>query len=105
MKTSTSTLRALWSAHSGRTFPRERPHSEVGPLDYFDLVELDTFMAGYLSRAAEGEVLEAESLSQLNLMLEDLGKKVESLSGETHEYFASLYAVAEVAVASYSPIR
>ena len=63
-----------------------------------DLVELDTFISGYVSRMASGEALShAEGIGLRELHV-DLRAKVVALSGQTRAYFKSLDLLAEAAV-------
>ena len=80
-----------------RRYPHNRPASELGASDPGDLMELDTFVAGYVSRIVDGERLssiELQRFTQLPLRIRQL---VEEMSGETRAYFESLSQLAEEA--------
>jgi len=105
MNTHNPQLAALWKQHMARPFPSGRPPSEATGVDHFDLVELDTFLAGYVSRVVEGERLRDPDLDNLRSLWSDLQARLSALSGETHEYFRLLAAVAEAALEASRPRR
>ena len=97
MTTTSALLMRLWKEHVARRYPHNRPAPELGSSDPGDLIELDTFVAGYVSRIVDGEKLSSidfQRLAQLSLRVRDL---VEEMSGETRTYFESLAQLAETA--------
>jgi len=90
----------MWNAHCSRPFPRERPAIEYGRVDAFELVSLDSFISGYVSRLVGGEGLATADIRRLSDASAQLEAKVQELSGVTREYFASLAALAKAALAS-----
>ncbi len=99
MNESAAQLATLWEQHRSRPFPRSRPHGEFADVDYFDLVELDTFVAGYVSRVVEGAKLQDHDLMNLEELHSRLQIKLRSLSGQTFEYFNSLATLARHVIA------
>jgi hypothetical protein len=100
--TSAKSLYELWKAHLSNPFPHGRPPAEYGDLDPFDLTSLDTFIAGYVSRVADGESLSPEDVSILVDLLLQLQRSLQVLSGNTLNYFASLAELATKALAASS---
>ncbi len=100
MTQTTPDLAALWATHRAQVFPRGRAEDEYGGHDFMDLVELDTFLAGYISRVASGSKLSTIEASKLNEMTRELKRATESLKGSVGVYFRSLLSLAEAAVAS-----
>jgi hypothetical protein len=92
------TLAALWAEHLAQAFPRGRPESEYGCLDFADLVELDAFLAGHISRNASGKSLSRTNLNALIAAKEELESSAHSPQGVTGAYFQSLLSVTRVAV-------
>jgi hypothetical protein len=92
-----ASLNDLWIEHMSLPYPRGRTPEESGAVDPMDLVELDTFLAGYLSRLAKGSALDPDERTNLDRLRSELRIIVSQLSGATHRYFASLLAVAELA--------
>ncbi len=64
-----------------------------------DLIELDTFLAGYISRVATGRHLNEAEASRFNQLTIELEAVANSLQGLTAIYFRSLLSVAKVAAA------
>jgi hypothetical protein len=100
MTPTTSDLAALWATHRAQVFPRGRAEDEYGGHDLMDLVELDTFLAGYSSRVASGSKLSIGEASRMNDMTRELRQATDSLKGSVAVYFQSLLAVAEATIAS-----
>jgi hypothetical protein len=92
------TLAALWAEHLAKALPRDRPESEYGGLDFVDLVELDGFLAGHISRIASGKSLSNTNLSGLIEAKEELETCAQSLQGVTAAYYQSLLSVTRAAV-------
>jgi len=89
---------ALWKAHLSRHFPRSVPEAELGGLDIADLSEIDAFLAGYVSRVAEGYSLPPSDTEALARVSTELNTQLPALSGRTAEYFAGLAAAANAAL-------
>jgi hypothetical protein len=99
MATTFKQLSALWEAHRARRYPHGRPECELGGADFGDLIELDAFVAGYVSRVVEGEhlaPLDLERLARASLRVRHV---LEAMSGETRAYFTALAQLAETAEA------
>jgi len=87
----------LWEAHRSRQYPHNRPASELGSAAFGDLIELDAYVAGYISRVVGGEQLtpvDLQRLAQASLRIRHL---VEAMSGDTRNYFLALAQLAELA--------
>ena len=97
MTVSTTDLTALWAEHAARAFPRGTPESEYCGHDFLDLVELDTFLAGYISQLANGARLSTADASRFNAITNELECIAPLLQGVAANYFQSLLSVAKVA--------
>jgi hypothetical protein len=79
--------------------PGKEGAADLGQVDYFELVSLDTYIAGYASRVVEGAALShGERLNLLALSVE-VRSKIPSLSGRALGYFESLAQLAEATLA------
>jgi len=87
----------LWEAHLSRECPHNRPASELGSAGVGDLIELDAYVAGYISRIVGGEQLTPVDLQHLAQASLRIGHLVEAMSGDPRDYFLALAQLAELA--------
>jgi hypothetical protein len=96
MPTSSEVLAEMWEAHRARPYPRNTSSSERGLADPGDLMELDAYVAGYISRVVDGErltLIDLQHLAQASLRIREA---VVAMSGETRSYFLALAQLAEL---------
>ncbi len=105
MTATSASLRQEWEAFRTLRYPHGRPDSELGSCDFGDLIELDAFIAGYVSRVVEGEVLNGTDFLHLATASLRVRALLVELSGETGSYFTRLAEVSEAAEATLSSRR
>jgi hypothetical protein len=86
-------------------FPRKEVTTDTDEVDYFDLVSLDTFIAGYASQVVEGRTLSNGERLNLQALASEVRSKLPSLGGEALGYFESLAQLAEATLAGASRIH
>jgi hypothetical protein len=90
----------LWAVHVARGFPRSMPDAELGGLERSDLAELDTFIAGYISRVVEGRTLQSHDVEALARLSGELNTQLRAMSGSTAAYYSGLASAAAAALSS-----
>jgi hypothetical protein len=88
----------LWEAHLARHFPRSATEVELGGLDIANLSEIDAFLAGYVSRVAEGRSLPPRDIEAFARASMELNTQLPALTGCAAVYFAGLAAAANAAL-------
>ena len=98
MKTTNRRLIMLWEQHRAQALPCPESSEALGGVDYVDLVELDTYIAGYVSRVVDGEVLQGEDLRRFAALDQSLCEKLDLLNGEIRYYFNRLATMGRAAM-------
>jgi hypothetical protein len=97
-----ASLRQMWAAIRELPYPHGRPEVELGSVDFSDLIELDSSIAGYVSRIAAGEALNSSDRRSLAHASLQVRAMLPELSGETRAYFERVAELTEGAVSALS---
>jgi hypothetical protein len=90
-------LRRQWQSFQALRYPHGRPDAELGTVDFGDLIELDSAIAGWVSRIAGGGALSTSDLARLASVSAEVKSLLPSLSGATRAYFVRLVELSESA--------